>query len=170
MAHALPLLADVLAFLALEIGEEIPEFAPVAGIAPMELHVAAHQPRRIERVELGFGQEIDMHRRDVECWRDVAYRVRQSLPMASVFREQARAGYRRVGHGNQPFRVVGLAHAFVGMRPGMVEHEFAVGIGFQVRRCRRHEYFALEQGGMAGCPTPVRAQAAVALESREERV
>ena len=53
----------------------------------------------------------------------------------------------------------------IGVGPGMVEHEFAVGVGLQVARNGADQALALPQREVPGLPAPVLAQAAVLFQA-----
>ena len=84
--------------------------------------------------------------------------------------EQPWPRHRRVGHREQPFRVVVQAVPGIGMGPGVVEHEFAMRVGLEVAGCRSDQPVAVPQGQVPWSPAPVPAQASMALEPFEEGV
>lgn len=84
--------------------------------------------------------------------------------------QQARPGHRRIGHRAQPLRVVVATMPRVGIGPGMVEHELAVGVGLQVAGDGADQGAAVPQGEVLRLPAPVVAQAAVGFHSGQEGV
>ena len=60
----------------------------------------------------------------------------------AVTGEQSWAGNWRVGHGRQPLGEIVQPVLRIRMRPGVVEHEFAVRVFFQVRRRGREASLA----------------------------
>ena len=114
--------------------------ARVAAIGPVKLAVAAHEPARLragaarrliekERVHGGERLALASHR-PCDLLRAGAARARGIRTRAQ---QKSRAGRRREGHGDRELRVVVAAGARVGLRPGEIEYEFAVGVHLHVR-------------------------------------
>ncbi len=169
------LLADVLAVLVVEGGQEGVEIRPAGVVAPVVLHVGAGQPGRVERGVFRLRMEIDMHRGQPVLVRAFGQCVDQLPARGGGGRQQARAGHGRIGHRAQPLWEVIASIARVRLCPGMIEHELAVRIVLQVRRCRRDQRVAFPQRRVAWRPAPVRAHAAVPFQPgqkcvRDERI
>ena len=64
--------------------------------------------------------------------------------------------------------------AVVGVGPGMIEHQFAIGIGLAVTGNRAHQHIltptALQGDEVLREPTPMLADASMALQRRQEFV
>src|SRR5690606_10129377 len=117
------LLANVLPFCATQRGEEVIE-ARVLLVTPVELDAAPQQATRI----LPFVRLVLIRKKDVQRRHligQLQYGVAQ-LCARFVRAEQARAGDGREGHGGQELGVVAQAATFIGVRPGPVEHVFAI--------------------------------------------
>ena len=156
-----PFLADVLAVLVVEIGQEAVEVAPMPRIPPVVLHVDPRQPVGSVRIVLVFRMEVDVRGRQSQAQHLIAHRGQQRLAVRGVLRQQARSGDRRVGHGTEPFGVVVQPVTGIGVRPGMIEDELPVRIVLQVARCGRNQRVALPQRHVVRYPSPVAAQASL---------
>ena len=139
-------------------------------VAPVVLDVAARQPVVTEGGVLVRGMEVDVRGRQAKGRRVIDDGIEQRAPRDIVARQQARAGDGRVGHRAQPLGVVVQPVLRMGMRPGVVEHELAVGVVFQVARRRGDQRVALPQRQVPRRPAPLRAQAAVPLQPLQERM
>ena len=131
--HLGTLLADVLAVLVVHRGQVGLEVGPAGRVVPVVLQVVALQPLCGECRVLVGGIEIDVRRRQAGAFHQGAHAVEQVRVPARVA-QQAGAGHRRVRHPAQPLGEVVLAVAGIGMRPGVVEHELAMGVVLQIAR------------------------------------
>ncbi|MCW0424999.1 hypothetical protein NB713_002942 [Xanthomonas sacchari] len=166
--HLGPLLADVLAVLVVHRAQVIVEPGPAGVVVPLVLHVVAFQPVGAERGVLVGAVEIDVGRGQAGALAQRLHGREQFLLRRQVAGEQPRPGHRRVGHRAQPLGEVVLAVARVGMRPGMVEHEFAMRVGLHVARRGGDQDVAVPQREVQRRPAPVRAQAAMAFQAGQE--
>ena len=136
LAHATALLADLLALVVGKLREEILE-AAVARVSPVELHAQAlEQPLVPKGLRVRLGREEHVQRRGAGLLREGEQRAGEFGARSVVGGEQARALGRREGHRREELREVVEAVALVGVRPGPVEHVFAVGVGLHVERHR----------------------------------
>ncbi len=82
--------------------------------------------------------------------------------------QQARAGGRGEGHAHRQFRVVRTAEVRVGLGPGEIEDELAVGMGLDEGRRGGRQPRIIVQGEVDRGPAGVWAHAPRVLESRQE--
>ena len=136
IAHLAALLADVLAVLVVHRREEIVEAFPAGFVVPVVLDVLAQQPASVEGCLIRFSMEIHVRGRQPGFACEPRDGIDHVALRGFIARQQARPGHRRVGDRAQPFRVVIQPVLRERMRPGMVEHEFAVRVGLEIARRR----------------------------------
>ena len=173
LRHAPPLAPRLLALLGREAFEVVIEAAVVV-VAPVELHVASCQPAgACERGAVRFADEQRVHRGQVARLGEITGRIDESR--AGIRRRvgpHQQSGTRDRGerHREHELGVVGEAVAFVGLRPGEIEHELAEGMRLEEGRRGGGEAALVVQCYRRRKPAAAGADAARALERGEERV
>ena len=84
--------------------------------------------------------------------------------------EEARTGRRRERHGDGELRVVAPADSCVGLRPGEIKHELAVGVALGEGRCGGGESRCIIQRDVSRIPTCAWTNTVRALEGSQELV
>ena len=125
-------LADGLALARCERIEEVLEIR-IALVRPVELGAFADQPAGpAEEIDLVRLYEIGVRARQVVL---IDQRLRPRDQRARRFLrpgEQARAGHRGKGYGDQQLGIISAARALPGIRPAVIEDIFALAMAFDI--------------------------------------
>ncbi len=132
------LLADRLALARIERREEIVERA-VAVVVPVILHAQAREePDLLKQVAFRAAREGDVQRGHAGILDRRDQGGDQGRPRLALLPpgadQQARPGDRREGRGDLQLRIIAAAGAVIGLGPAVVEHIFALAVGFDVER------------------------------------
>ncbi len=141
LRHIAALLAQVLALARTQARQKIVEI-PIVVVLPVKLNVAAqHDVLRSEVVENVFFGEQNMPGTQfliaAKALNDLHQACAQPLPFVRVVNQrlveqEARPGRRRIRNRSHQLGVVVEPAALIGVDPSVIEHQFAVGIGFDV--------------------------------------
>src|SRR5215469_15827174 len=72
-------------------------------------------------------------------------------------------------HGRNQLRIIRMTMALIGIRPGPVEHEFPIGMGFEVKRQGTDEdAFRIARAEMLGQPAALGVGGTAVLQGRQE--
>ena len=127
-------LADILALLARQVGQEILEPA-IAAIGPVELAILADQPaRRLEQRHLFRCDEGRMGGRQAVALDQRLDARNQRRGQRGVAQQQARPRHGRKRRGDLDLGIITPARPLPGVGPAMVEHIFTLAMALGVER------------------------------------
>jgi hypothetical protein len=174
LSYSSPLALGFLAFLGGK-GFQVRLEARIPAIGPVKLTVAAHEPVCL----LAYGarrlvEEQGMHRREAAVGGvklDFPQKLRGDGGSIQIgANQQTRSGRGRERYRDREFGVVTTAHAAVGLRPGEIKHELAVGMGFHKSRRGGGEPACIGEGDIGWLPSRASAYAGRMLERCKEFV
>ncbi len=156
-------------------GLEITVEARIAAVRPMELTVAPNQPAGVRaHCARGLIEKQSMYRGEATA-RGVGFDLLQKTrggrcAIEVGTNEKARTRRGREGYGDGELRVVAPADSCVGLRPGEIKHELAVGVALDEGRCGRRQSRFIGHRNVGGVPARTGPDAVSVLEGCEELV
>lgn len=158
----------IFALVAAEGGEKRREVG-IAGVVPVELHVVALDHAGGDTGgEVGVIDEQGMRTGQTGRCGQRRQLLRHRKTCGRVTCADPRSGARRERDRIDQLRVVRVADAPAGIRPGEVEHELAIGMRFQVQRRDRGDSAVIGEHCVTRRPAEFRADAAMAFQRRQK--
>ena len=166
---------DVFTLARAQVRQELTKI-PVTAVLPVILPVVARQQPRCRQGRIVISRhEVAVPGRKLQfaalfqchLHEHLSQSFGVAMPAAG---QQPPSLHRRKRDAGQQLRIISLPVPLIGIRPGPVEHEFAVRVGLDVRRRERDQTFVLVNGQMVGNPASLSTDAAGYLECRQESV
>ncbi len=153
LCHLAAFLFDFFAFLLLELCQKRVEIAPSL-VLPMKLNaIAAHQALLLGDFHVVGAAQQHMQGRGPSVTNHLQGRRQQAFAPNWSSRQQTTAWYRGEWHRDHGLGVIVQPMALIRLRPGPIEHVFAVRVVFQVNGTCGHQNALLTQGQQVQHPS-----------------